>query len=189
MTSRPTVWCPPPEVPYTSFEEYREGIRACVEGFTDMSASSINITTVDEFGMGFSIEKAEWPVLGAVCLFRLTKQKGFQWCESVNKIIMEAILQHCFDAFFQINTNGDTHQMLHILRDVAQKTVSHLLGIGGLGLYSMNFVDLIDHDFPVTKSKWREHQLAVAMAAHPRLGRGSPLWGLGEDLMKMIVLK
>jgi hypothetical protein len=79
--------------------------------------------------------------------------------------------------------------MLFILRDVAQKTVSHLLGIGGLGLYSVNFVDLIGHD-PVTKSKWREHQLAVAMASHPRLGPGSLLWGLvGEDdMMKMILL-
>jgi hypothetical protein len=181
------MWSPPPEVHYSSYGEYKEFLARCVDGLSDMAAASINITAVDEFGMGFSVDKEEWPFLGVACLFRLTKQCGFPWCETINDTIADAILQNSTTAFFQTDTHGDIFQMLFILRDVARQTVSHLLGIGGLGLYSMNFVDLVGHD-PVTKAKWREHQVAVMMALHPRLGPESRLSWLDQDLLKAILL-
>lgn len=150
-----------------------------------MFASSIGVSSVDDFGMGFEMDKERWQYDGITILFDLTRQYGFPWCNMANQLLAATVLESCKNSFFQTNTEGDVGKMMLVLRGVVSKTVSHLLGIGGLGLYTINFVDLVGHD-PATKAQWKEHQLAVAMGSHSRLGQRSSLACLDAELLRMI---
>lgn len=195
-----------PEVPYTSYEEFKALRSAVIEEYNHLIEELINVETtlnglicLSAYGLDNRIKRLMLRK-GVAVFLKLTKGEGVKWCEQTNTylvLVVESAAQtyaNCMLELLVTNSQDTLKKTCEYLQGRVKQFILH----EDMCPYRYNYLFLTNfRQYSVKDSAYneneimpiaqiRQHLIAFAMGMHPRLGAQSVVAMLDEEMMRLL---
>jgi hypothetical protein len=202
-----------PEVPYTSYAEYKSLTAEVVVEYSSLIRTSMytelqeikqnlvnHVFDLAYIGLSWELRQ-KWVDKGPQIILKLTKGTGRDWCELVNSFLVCA-LDSATRAYVQgkaeFPVDGFDAAMADVCTYLQQQARIFIKdrNLNPMGYYSFFYVNFkyykssLELDYEesqnIPMAKFKQIMLAFVMGGHDRLGEGSCVAMLDDELMRLI---
>lgn len=193
-----------PIVPYESYVEYKWLLGRLVDEYCAMVREGLHGACIGTWwrllpGLSFGIWDS-WSVHGVDCFLRLTKGRGREWCETMNRLVMHALdtaVRVMVRSHLRLGcrigaTEVDQAFVLDTMLDETRRAISvHEMSSNNMASFAdANFRIMVPPDFDWDNACLDPWRVPVGKVWDMKLAflmGGGEATGLGDDLVRLIL--